>query len=60
MKRIYAAWTKGAKPEDVELIIQALADAAWTPNVLDSKDDIFSRHEPLPHQPRASETRQVS
>jgi hypothetical protein len=41
MERAYAAWTKGAKPEDVELIKQAMAGR---PTTYDGGDDSDRRH----------------
>src|SRR5437016_1878508 len=41
MERTYAAWTKGAKPEDVELIKQAMARR---PTPYDGDDDKDRRH----------------
>jgi integrase len=41
MERTYAAWTKGAKPEDVELIKQAMANR---PTTYDGGDDSDRRH----------------
>jgi len=55
--RTYAAWTKGAKPEDVELIKQAMAGR---PTTYDGDDDSDRhhrrryRHRPL--SPRAATT----
>jgi hypothetical protein len=58
MQRTYAAWTKGAKPEDVELIKQAMAGR---PTTYDGGDDSDRRHRRRyrhkpPQSPKAATT----
>jgi len=58
MERTYAAWTKGAKPEDVELIKQAMARRPTTYDGDDENDRRHRRryrHKPL-QSPKAATT----
>ena len=58
MERTYAAWTKGAKPEDVELIKQAMAGRPTTYDGGDYSDRRHRRryrHKP-PQSPKAATT----
>jgi len=59
MERTYAAWTKGAKPEDVEIIKQALAGIASAADTSRS-EDVKPGREQSCLRPRLSEVRQDS
>jgi hypothetical protein len=59
MERTYAAWTKGAKPEDVELIKQAFAGSALTSDALHSETIKPTREQCCP-RPRRNEMCQDS